>query len=890
MTEGASHDASNSKQPICTLEAGSCSVTVVRYSPCAKYLASGSEDGVVRIWKQLENNNGDSWALHKKLTEHKRDVQDLAWAPDSSLLVTVGLDGAVIIWSGSSFELLKNLDAHKSHVKGVTFDPANNFFATASDDRTVKIFKYDKPSEDMEFAIEATISNPFEGSPVSTYYRRCSWSPDGNHIAAANATNGPVTTVTIINRGTWDSDISLVGHDAPCEVASFCPRIFSLDEGLIGGENQASSLITVIATAGQDKTLAIWNTSNPRPLLVASNVSEKSITDIAWSPDGSKLFACSLDGTIVVAMFEEGELGWVVPLKENVNQLTRYGGVKDNNQEVKSKEALAVDKKKGLDRLDAIMGPDSPSNSTQLETKSSSPSVKLESSSSAKFNGSKSTQKTTITKDGKKRIAPLLLTSNSNSEPTAPVAASTDTLDNSKNQIVELSKPSSRLPTGGLSSMVVRPKRQAGSDEQEPGSTDTKRARYDNQIHYIRPALPSFSFETSRIRLSVPKVRTYISKTGREGSETHVLEIRNSMSQDMEPTTVLITSQGSVIFQEFLPKYAHLAAGQGNLFWAVATEDGTLYLYSPNGRKLMPGIVLGCPLSFLESQGTYLMAVTCTGLLYVWDVSRLTAVQSSISIAPILDNELTSSEDGLVKGPSITQCGVTSQGKAIITLSNGDGFIYNEKMLTWLRISEAWWAFGSQYWGSAHIDKARALSQSSQEDNSSLSTKAGVISLIEHRTNQETMIKAGGRGKYLQRMAKNRMLKEGFENFESCTSTAHLENRVSAAIMAESGEELVLFMKMYAVRLAAEGLGNRLEELCSELLGPTVKIPKRAEPNGVSGQDATTSNDWSRYVCGIDKHELLKDVILAVGKYREIQGVVVKYARVVGILDRINAM
>lgn len=847
-------------------------ITVVRFSPCTGFLASGSENGVVCVWKQ----EGDDWKLFKELKGAEKDVQDLAWAPDSSVIVAVGLDGTVVVWSGSTFELLKKVEAHKSHVKGVTFDPANMYFATASDDKTIKIVKCSQDATESNFSIEATISSPFVTSPLSTYYRRCSWSPDGNHIAAANAANGPVSTVTIINRDTWDSEISLVGHDSPCEVASFCPRIFSLDKPTIGSKNPGAKIITVIATAGQDKTLALWNTLNSRPMLVAHNVAEKSITDITWAPDGSRLYACSLDGTIIAAIFEEGELGWVVPLEENVSMLTKHG-----LKEIKPVEVTASDGSQKHDernQMDAILGLESSAtlDNSDKNLEPHSKVVKEHSETKTKSNGK--TQKTTITKDGRKRIAPTLLTTSDSSIEPRTLARAIEDPPTSKEDVIEMADPSKGLPPGGVSALVIRPKRRASSEDQASGLGDSKRFRYDNEPHYIRPALLSHSSDLSRIRLSVPKVRTYIKAS--HDKYNHVLEIRNSSSQEMEPTTITITSKGDVIFRDFLPKYGHLATGNGSTFWAASTEDGTLYLYSPSGRRLVPGIILGCPLSFLECHDRYLMAVTCTGLLHVWDIETLEAVHSSVSIAPLLDNEMNASEDGLVKGPSITQCGVTSKGKAIITLSNGDGFIYSSQMMTWLRISEAWWAFGSQYWGPPHIDKARAHSDTSKDDASA----TGVISLIEHRTNQETMIKAGGRAKYLQRMARNRRLKEGYENFERCTSTAHLENRVSAAIMAESGEELASFLKMYAVRLAAEGMGKRLEELCNELLGPTVRIPNQQTPQ------QELSNKWSQTVCGIDKHELLKDIVLAVGKYREIQSVVVKYAHIVGVLDRINAM
>lgn len=48
-----------------------------------------------------------------------------------------------------------------------------------------------------------------------------SWSPDGAHITASNATNnqGLVFIAAVITRNTWTSEISLVGHENTVEVA-----------------------------------------------------------------------------------------------------------------------------------------------------------------------------------------------------------------------------------------------------------------------------------------------------------------------------------------------------------------------------------------------------------------------------------------------------------------------------------------------------------------------------------------------------------------------------------------------------------------------------------------------------------------------------------------------
>ena len=443
--------APNTPKQLCSISTHSGAVLAVRFSGSNRYLASGSDDKIVLIYERdqsaatsnrqifgsKEAPHAEAWRTCRRLSGHENDVQDIGWSADSSVLVSVGLDSKVVVWSGHTFEKLRTLSFHQSLVKGLTFDPANKYFATASDDRTIKIVRFTPPqpnstAQDMasSFQLEKSIVAPFQTSPLTTYFRRCSWSPDGSHIAAANATNGPVSSVAIINRGSWDSEINLIGHEGPVEVCAFAPRMFSKVPLSSSGPVDTSTLVTVIACAGQDKALSVWNTSHPRPLVITQDLATKTICDLAWSPDGKNLFATSLDGSIVAIMFEPGDLGHVVGLEENDRLLQKFGygrrgvGLAEGVEAAVLEEMAKNGERKDLEgKMGSLMmdrgGPSAPSSNgiapsappqwQMVADQGGEKQRREEAENSKAVQKRLLQQRVTITKDGKKRVAPVLI-------------------------------------------------------------------------------------------------------------------------------------------------------------------------------------------------------------------------------------------------------------------------------------------------------------------------------------------------------------------------------------------------------------------------------------------------------------------------------------------------
>ena len=994
---------------LASLSYHSGTVHSVRFSPNGKYLASGADDKIVCVYTldpgppahatfgSNEVPQVENWRIFRRLIGHDNDVQDLGWSYDSSILVSVGLDSKVVVWSGSTFERLKTLAQHQSHVKGITFDPANKYFATASDDRSIKIYRFTSPppnatayDQTSNFTLETTVTAPFSASPLTTYFRRCSWSPEGAHIAAANAVNGPVSSIAIINRGSWDSEINLIGHEGPVEVCAFSPRLFCRDPPppINDAKDYVSpSTVTIVACAGQDKTLSVWNTSFPRPFVTTSELSHKAISDLAWSPDGEVLYLTSLDGTIAAVIFERGELGYPAPSGEHDKSLAKYGagrrvGIVENTDALRLEEGSKAGEIKGVEgRMGELMGDGHSSGEklvngdTQMKDAAEKPTTNGTAAEPAPAPSQpakdpqveridKLKQRVTITKDGKKRVAPLLLSSSNQGEANLPrpqlqaaVKQGTAGPDEPV-KILDLSKPYDGLPKGGLASLLFGNKRKCaemadGEVEEKrnekrvlavqhtgatpvvhntenglvPASAATASKKPVDTPDVLRPAIVNPSLTVSQVRLAVPLVRSVIlrpidpAKSSADSSDQQtsnidsseseasiVFEARNASGpsrtgrpQDREPTRITLTRRGQTLWQDFLPRAVLLVTGNRN-FWAAACEDGSFHIWTPAGRRLMNASVLEAQPVILDCRGWWILAVTAVGQCYVWNIKTMSAPHPPISLAPVLDLSSQNQQGHLTTGPSLMFARLNSQGRIVIGMSNGDGFAYNANMFVWQRLSESWWAVGSQYWNTTDTSISTVLPASKGgpakgahgEESSFMdeinpeNVSAGIIPLLERNTTSQSLLK--GRAYFLQRLVKQLLSAEGFEGFESCVSIAHLENRLAAAQTLGAKEEFRVYLIMYAKRIGAEGLRGKVEELLRGLMGPMLDDAAAAEDGdpaaALADDDSAPGISWSATdeIVGWKRAALLKDVITVLGKHRDLQRITVPYARFLDVL------
>jgi WD40 repeat protein len=120
-------------QPIKTLPIAA-PVGDVAFSPDGQWLAAGSDDNQIRVWRTSD------YELEKTLTGHIHYVNGVAFNPDGQWLVSGSHDKTVGLWDTQNGQLIKLLDGHENEVLRVAVDSAGTRIASSSWDGTIRLW------------------------------------------------------------------------------------------------------------------------------------------------------------------------------------------------------------------------------------------------------------------------------------------------------------------------------------------------------------------------------------------------------------------------------------------------------------------------------------------------------------------------------------------------------------------------------------------------------------------------------------------------------------------------------------------------------------------------------------------------------------------------------
>ncbi|KAG7193483.1 Protein hir2 [Scheffersomyces spartinae] len=936
----ASVDDVKGPDPISTIAVHKCPVTLVRWSPTNEStLITGDENN--QLYIHIDQLSLRIYPYPQCKSEIDFDSDSDLVEVDSVIDISWSHDGRLVAWSTSYGEIhLYDIKKHTHQTltslinggkhpfviqRSLAFDPTNNYLMSIGDDTLIYLFQYAFVNDFYQFRLISKISKIINKQAFNSKYKRISWSPDGEFASIPSANRNSTSLISLVSRSLqWQHKVSLVGHDYSCEVISFNPKIYQ-------NTSDPERIYSILASAGSDKVLAIWNTTKDTPLLVMNDISSAPVVDMCWNSEGNCLYLASQDGHLSICRFEDSDLGIEIS-KEKLDHLMKFE--KEYLKPLNHKYEVQTSKKNAppieyLNQKDAVditiastieknekngkisnssveesnKLSNSNHNSSDLKSGESTslipeipPAPEMDapemagdallnamesrlskggntatqmdslpsSSSFSTKNGATSTppviNKPTLNKvvmkNGKKRIQPTLITktktqtdvianaANGNSQFLAHMTTKTP---------MEFDKPSYSV-TESLHREFKRSQTNNDSSTGTNGPSSKKLKRDLEPVKFIGSVITNPNVTFSKVRLSVPKIRMSFTISSKM-EEVFVFDVKNGSGNETRPSRVTYYKKDKMLWCDFIPRFIQLAT-EGSQVWSVCTSDGQIIVYSKlSGKRLLPPLVLGAPLSFLESFDKYLMAVTCVGDLFVWDLETKT-VHINTQLTPLLNLASKNQNDAISRSENITMCSVTRSGIPIATLANGSGYLFNSALESWQTITESWWAFGSHYWDSNDDNTKKPIGTSEEPS---------IIDLLEHKTNEEIIKRnRAGRGKYFNKISKNMIMKEGFESLENTISLSHLENRILCCQILGETKDFKRFFVTYVQRLCELGHKAKLFDICDQLL--------------------KEKDELSQLICGLDRILLLKEVILSCASYRDSQRVLVHFAKKIGVL------
>lgn len=238
-----------------TLSTDSGRFRSIAFSPATTQLASGSSDGMVRVWMPKKNDQP------QQEIKHGPPVSTVEFSADGMLLMSASNRGAARIWNLEAKEMLAELPTGEGENRDVSLSPDGHSIAVAKEDGRIRVTD----------VTTGSVLHQFRPNPG---IEAIAWSPDSTAIATGSY-SGAIRV--------WSIETGMLTFEIPTGMGQIGDIAFI-----------SNRVLSAVGTSGQ--LLLIDSRDGHELRHLATHVLTSGVIDM--SPDGKTLGVGSGDGSI----------------------------------------------------------------------------------------------------------------------------------------------------------------------------------------------------------------------------------------------------------------------------------------------------------------------------------------------------------------------------------------------------------------------------------------------------------------------------------------------------------------------------------------------------------------------------------------------------------------